>query len=267
MMTKTSAATEGGDARDLSGRVAIVTGGGQGIGRRYALSLARAGAIPVIAEINAATARDVEAEIRAAGGRALALELDVSDYAACERMAAAVAREFGRIDVLVNNAAIFSSLNQTPFDAIPLAEWDAVLRVNVTGTYYCSRAVFPIMRDAGWGRIINVSTSAVALGGPGYLHYTTSKSALLGMTNSLAREAGKFGITVNCIVPGATETEIPRASFNAQVAANVAGRQCIPRTETPDDIVGLVLFLSSPASDFITGQTIAVNGGLTHTHA
>jgi NAD(P)-dependent dehydrogenase (short-subunit alcohol dehydrogenase family) len=254
------------DPRDLTGRVVVITGGGQGIGRQYALSLASAGAIAVVAELHAGNAERVVAEIRGAGGTALALPLDVADYAACERMASEVMRAFGRIDVLVNNAAIFSTLKKAAFDEIPLAEWDTVLRVNINGTYYCSRAVLPMMRAAGWGRLINVSTSAVNLGGVDYLHYTTSKAALLGMTNSLAREVGKYGITVNCIVPGATETEIPRESFNEKVAVNVAARQCIPRTQTPQDIVGLVMFLASPASEFITGQTIAVNGGLTHGH-
>jgi NAD(P)-dependent dehydrogenase (short-subunit alcohol dehydrogenase family) len=253
-----------GDDRDLSGRVVIVTGAGQGIGRQYALSFAAAGAIPIVAELNGANARRVADEIASAGGRALAVELDVADAESCRRMAAQVMEKYGRIDVLLNNAAIFSTLRKNVFDQIPLDEWESVLRVNVTGPFLCARAVAPAMRAARWGRIINVSTSSVLAGTPNYLHYVTSKAALFGMTNGLARELGQFEITVNSIVPSATTTEIEREGFSEATSAMVASRQCIPRGSTPQDIVGLALFLASPASAFITGQTIAVNGGLTH---
>ncbi len=253
-----------GDLRDLTDRVAIVTGAGQGIGREYALAFAAAGAIPVIAELNLENAKRVEKGIVDAGGRALAVEVDVADLEACTKMVETVTSTFGRVDILINNAAIFSTLKKGPFDEIPLEDWDTVLRVNVNGPYYCSRAVAPVMRAAQWGRIINIATSSIWQGTPNYLHYVTSKSALLGMTNALSTELGKFNITVNTIIPGATTTEIPRAGFDDQVAARIAANQCIQRPETPQDIVGLVLFLASPASGFVTGQAIAVNGGLTH---
>jgi 3-oxoacyl-[acyl-carrier protein] reductase len=257
------ASFESNDPRDLSGRVVIVTGGAQGIGRRYAQAFAAAGAVPVIADINGNAARRVADEIAQGQGRALAIEVDVSDPAATERMSATVLERLGRIDVLINNAAIFSTLAMRPFDQIPLDEWDRVLRVNTTGPYLCVRAVAPAMRKAGWGRIINIATTSVAVGTPNYLHYVTSKSALFGMTNALARELGKDGVTVNCIVPGPTLTEVPRQSFNADSQARIVAMQCVPRGETPDDIVGLALFLASPAASFVTGQSIAVNGGLT----
>jgi 3-oxoacyl-[acyl-carrier protein] reductase len=253
-----------GDPRDLTGRVAIITGAGQGIGREYALAFAAAGAVPVIAEINFENAKKVERTITETGGRALAVQLDVTDPAACTKMVETVSRAFGRVDVLINNAAVFSTLKKAPFDEIPLADWDHVLRVNVNGPYYCVRAVAPAMRAAQWGRIINIATSSIGTGTPNYLHYVTSKSALLGMTNSLARELGKFNITVNTIVPGSTMTEVPREGFDAQSLAHVVARQCIPRAETPQDIVGLALFLASPSAGFVTGQAIAVNGGITH---
>jgi len=251
------------DQRDLTGRVVIVTGGAQGIGRSYVHAFAAAGAIPVIADLNAKAANRVQQEIAATQRQALAVATDIADAAAVQHMAASVLERFGRIDALINNAAIFSTLKMRPFDEIPLEEWDHVLRVNVTGAYLCVRAVAPAMRKAGWGRIINIATTSVAVGTPNYLHYVTSKSALFGMTNALARELGKSGITVNCIVPGPTLTEVPRESFTKVNQAQIAAIQCIPRGETPDDIVGLALFLASPAAGFITGQSIAVNGGLT----
>jgi NAD(P)-dependent dehydrogenase (short-subunit alcohol dehydrogenase family) len=254
---------ESSDPRDVSDRVVIVTGGAQGIGRRYAQSFAAAGAIAVIADINFAAAQRVEAEITAGQRRSLAVAVDVADPHSTLRMSETVLEKFGRIDVLINNAAVFSTLAMQPFDQIPLEEWDRVLRVNTTGPYLCVRAVAPAMRKARWGRIINIATTSVAVGTPNYLHYVTSKSALFGMTNSLARELGKDGITVNCIIPGPTLTEVPRQSFGADSQARVVTAQCVPRGETPDDIVGLALFLASPAASFLTGQSIAVNGGLT----
>jgi NAD(P)-dependent dehydrogenase (short-subunit alcohol dehydrogenase family) len=245
-------------------RVVVITGAGQGIGREYAREFAAAGAVPVLAEVNGAAAERVAAEIEQAGGRALAVETDVADAASTEALVERVLSEFGRIDVLVNNAAIFSSLQMRPFDEIPLDEWDAVLRVNVTGSFLCARAVVPHMRAAGWGRIVNIMSGAVPLGVRNYLHYVTSKSALVGMTNSLARELGTHGITVNAVQPGGTFTEIPRNTVTPEGKAALIANQCIPREEVPMDLVGLVLFLSTPAAGFITGQTIACDGGLTH---
>ncbi len=257
-------AIQTGDLRDLTGRVAIITGAGQGIGREYALAFAAAGAIPVIADINFENAQRVEKSITDAGGRALAVAVDVADIDACTKMVETVLSAFGRVDILINNAAIFSTLKKSAFDEISLSAWDQVMRVNVNGPYYCARAVAPAMRSANWGRIINIATTSILGGTPNYLHYVTSKSALLGMTNALAREVGKHGITVNTIVPGATTTEIAREGFDEKSIAMVVSRQCIPRPETPEDIVGLALFLASPSAGFITGQAIAVNGGFTH---
>ena len=242
----------------------IITGAGQGIGREYARQFAAAGAIPVIAEANATTAVAVAAEITAAGGSALAVPTDVSDPASVEAMVAAVTAAFGRIDVLINNAAIFTSLKIGPFEQIPFDEWERVMRVNVTGCYLNARAVLPSMRRAGWGRIINTTSSSVALGVKNYLHYVTSKSALIGMTNSMARELGPDGITVNAVQPGATFTEIPRETSTGGGKARLVASQCIPRGEVPMDLVGLASFLSTEAAAFITGQTIACDGGLTH---
>jgi 3-oxoacyl-[acyl-carrier protein] reductase len=249
---------------DVSGRVVIITGSGQGIGREYALQFAAAGAISIVAELNEPKARSVQAEIEAQGGKALAVVTDISDARSVESMVAEVLKAYGRIDVLINNAGIFSSLKMKPFEQITLEEWDAVLRVNVTGCFLAARAVLPVMRDANWGRIVNITSGAVPLGGKNYLHYVTSKSALIGMTNSMARELGAQGITVNAVQPGGTFTEIERETITAEGKARLIASQCIPREEIPMDLVGLVLFLSTEAAAFITGQTIAVDGGLTH---
>ncbi len=243
----------------MKGRVAIITGAGQGLGRAFAHGFAAQGAVPVIAEINEEKGRAVAAET---GG--LYVRTDVSDPASVDAMARAVLDAYGRIDVLVNNAAIFSTLEMRPFEEIPLDEWERVLRVNLTGPFLCARAVAPAMRKAGWGRIINIASAAVSLGRPNYLHYIASKAGLAGMTNSLARELGPHGITVNAILPGATFTEIPRKTVTPEQKKAIVGMQCIPRPELPEDLVGVVLFLASPASGFVTGQALTVDGGATH---
>jgi 3-oxoacyl-[acyl-carrier protein] reductase len=179
-------------------------------------------------------------------------------------MAKEVEAEFGRIDILINNAAIFSTLEMRPFDQIPLAEWEAVLRVNVTGAFLCAQAVVGAMRRARFGRIINMASGAVSLGRPNYLHYITSKAALDGMTRSLARELGPHGITVNAILPGATFTEIERKTVTPEQKERIIAMQCIPRPEGPDDLVGTALFLASDAASFLTGQALTVDGGATH---
>ena len=247
----------------LKERVVIVTGAGQGIGRVFAKGFAQAGARVVIAELNESNAASVAAEILEAGGQALAVTTDVADEASIKEMVEVVEDEWGRIDVLVNNAGIFSTLEMRPFDQIPLEEWEKVLRVNLTGPFLCARAVLPAMRRAQWGRIINVASGAVRLGRPNYLHYIATKAALAGMSLSMARELGKDGITVNAILPGATFTEIERKTVTPEQKERIVAMQCIPRPEVPEDLVGAVLFLASDASGFVTGQSINLDGGVT----
>ena len=254
-------------ARDFSveGRVVIVTGAGQGIGREVARQFAAAGAVAVVADLDLAKADAVVKEIHDAGGTGLALGVDVADELSVQAMVDAVVKEWGRVDVLVNNASIFATLEKGPFEEIPLARWEQVLKVNVTGPFLCARAVAAHMRKAGFGRIINISSDAVTRGTVNYLHYVTSKSALIGMTNSLARELGGDGITVNCLRPGSVATEVDReVNPTAQVRQRAASLQCIPRGMVPTDLVGIILFLCTSASAFITGQTIACDGGYTH---
>ncbi|MCB0871679.1 MAG: SDR family NAD(P)-dependent oxidoreductase, partial [Solirubrobacterales bacterium] len=195
---------------DLNDRVVIITGGGQGLGRAYAHAFGARGAKVVIADINAENADNVVSEVTAAGGTAMAVTTDVADEASVNAMAAAAEEAWGRIDVLVNNAAFFSTIKMKPFDEIPLDEWERMIRINLTGVFLCARAVVPAMRKRQWGRIVNKSSATVSMGRPMYLHYVTSKAGVIGLTRSMAREVGKDGITVNAVLPGATFTEVPR---------------------------------------------------------
>lgn len=249
---------------DVSSRVAAITGGGQGLGRAYAQALAAAGAAVAVLDINSSSGQSVAEEIVAQGGRAVAVHCDVADPDSVARAFSDVESKLGAADILINNAAIFSSLTMRPFDEISTEEWRKVLGVNMDGVFYCSRAAVKGMREKGWGRIINVSSSSVPLGLKNYLHYVGGKAAVEGMTSSMARELGQAGITVNCLVPGATETEVPRATLTPALKNKLIESQCIPRMQVPDDLIGPLFFLLSSASDFITGQCIAVNGGLTH---
>lgn len=247
----------------LKDRVVIVTGAGQGIGRVFAGAFAKAGARAVIAELNEAKAAAVAAEIMEAGGQALAVTTDVADEASIAEMVGIVEAEYGRIDVLINNAGIFSTLEMRPFDRIPVEEWERVLRVNLTGPFLCARAVLPAMRRAQWGRIVNIGSGAVRLGRPNYLHYIAAKAGLAGMALSMARELGRDGITVNTILPGATFTEIERKTVTPAQKERIVAMQCIGRPEVPEDLVGAALFLASDAAGFVTGQSINLDGGVT----
>ncbi|PWC87528.1 short-chain dehydrogenase [Azospirillum sp. TSH100] len=249
----------------MQDRIVVVTGAGQGIGRELARQFAAAGAVVAVADLNLAKAQAVQNEIEEAGGRARAVMVDVGSKDSVEAMVATTVEQFGRIDVLVNNAAIFATLNKVVFDQIPLEEWERVLRINITGTYLCACAVAPVMREAKWGRIINISSDSVPRGVANYLHYVTSKSAIIGMTNAMARELGPHGITVNCIRPGAIATEVERIHNPTEAfRIRVLGEQCLPKGQLPEDLAGAIIFLATPAAGFVTGQTIAVDGGLTH---
>jgi NAD(P)-dependent dehydrogenase (short-subunit alcohol dehydrogenase family) len=242
----------------LNGRACVVTGGAQGIGRAYCLGLAAEGSAVVVADLVDGSA--VAAEISAAGGDALAVQVDVSDPASAAAMAEAAVQQFGRIDVLVNNAAYFKQARRGPFTGIGVAEWDRAFAVNVRGTWLCCRAVYPQMRRQGYGKIVNISSNTPYKGVPGFLHYTSSKSAIIGLTRALAREVGGDGIAVNTVAPDFIPDE-EMARNRAAEAEIVVSQRCFQRTQTPQDMVGLVVFLAGPGSDFITGQSFLVNGG------
>tara|TARA_B100000676_G_scaffold261569_1_gene272032 strand:+ start:584 stop:1372 length:789 start_codon:yes stop_codon:yes gene_type:complete len=246
----------------LKDRVVIITGGGQGIGRGYARHFAAQGAVPVIAELNAGNAMAVKHEIEAEGGRALAFETDVGSMDSVSGMVEATLSATGRVDVLINNAAVFSRITMAPFWELPLDEWDAAMQVNVTGSFYGARAVVPAMQEAKWGRIVNVTSGTVALGSANYLHYITSKSAMIGMTRSMARELGPWDITVNTFWPGIIKTEVPRPSAPDEVFEMFRNQQCLPRLTRIEDLAKPMLFLCSEEAKYMTGQIFEPDGGL-----
>ena len=245
----------------LKDRVVIITGGGQGIGRGYAHYFAAQGAIPVLAELNVDNAANVVAEIEQKQGRALALLTDVVDEASVEAMAAKTLEAYGRIDVLINNAAVFSRITMAPFWELPVEEWKAAMDVNITGSMLCARAVVPAMMDARWGRIINVSSGTHVKGRPNYLHYITSKSAVVGMTRSMARELGPWNITVNTFWPGVMQTEIDRPSVPRHMFKTMTEAQALQRQGTIHDLAKAMVFLCSGETSYVTGQNFVVDGG------
>ena len=246
----------------LAGKNAVVTGGGRGIGRAYAKAFAAAGATSVIAERDLHSGQAVAEEIAADGGRAVAIATDVADTASVQEMSERVAGELGGADILVNNAAFFADIDMKPFHDIPDEEWDHAMNVNISGCFRCAKALTPQMRAKGWGRVVNISSSVVEMGRSNYMHYVTSKSALVGMTRAMARELGDFGITVNAVMPGLVKTEVSRKTTNDDVIKQIAAQQCVKRVGAPNDIAAVVVFLATESASFVTGQTILVDGGL-----
>jgi len=242
----------------LAGRVAIVTGGVRGIGRAYALGLAAEGASVVVADL--LPADEVVIEIEAAGGVAASIPVDVAEPASTTALAEATLARFGRIDILVNNAAYFRYVTKHRLEDIPLEEWDRAFAVNVRGTWLATCAVLPSMRAQGSGRIINVSSMTVWKGVPNFAHYVASKAAIIGLTRAMATELGPDNITVNTVVPDFTPHDIENQADPAIDARNVADR-VLKRTQQPEDMVGAVVFLAGPGAEFITGQSLLVNGG------
>jgi len=244
----------------LEGKVAVITGGAAGIGFAYAKRFLAEGARVVVADI--ADPRPAVDKLDT-GGRALAVSTDVSDAASVRAMVAATLARFGRIDVLVNNAAVFATLKPQRFDEIPEAEWDRVLAVNVKGVWNCARAVAPAMRAQGGGRIVNVASAIVAKGTALLLHYVTSKGAVVAMTRALARELGPDRITVNAVAPGLILSDTVQANpdLTGFQGAAIMQARSLKREAFPDDVEGTVVFLASDDSAFMSGQTLIVDGG------
>ena len=245
----------------LKGRVAIVTGSGQGLGRSFVQHFAEQGAIPVIAERNSEAATALQKELEAQGHRALAVRTDVSDPDSVAELVGRTLAAFGRIDVLINNAAMLQDLTIGPFWELPLDEWRRVIDVSVTGTFLCSRAVVPAMQKGQWGRIVNLSSTNLISGKPNYLHYTASKSALIGMTRALARELGRWNITVNVLLPGTTKTEVSRTSAEDDYFERALRQQSMQRLAEVSDHARVLLFLCSDDAGFISGQSLLCDGG------
>ncbi len=241
----------------LDGKVAIVTGGSQGIGRALADGLAAEGARIVVADLRGAV------EASAAYPDGLGLTVDVADEAAVAAMVEETVGRYGRLDVLVNNAGLYASLEMRPFTEIPLDEWRQVMGVNVASMFLTCRAAVPVMREHGGGAIVNISSGTPFRGVPFLLHYVTSKGAIIAFTRALAKELGKDAIRVNCVAPGFTMSdgvrehpEVVEKLRDVSVAART-----IQRDQVPEDVVGAVVYLAGPSASFVTGQTIVIDGG------
>lgn len=242
----------------LAGKTAIVTGAAGGLGLAFATALIDAGAKVAIADRNLEAARQAAADL-SGKGTALAVGVDVADEALVTAMADHVASTLGGIDILVNNAGIYAGLKRKPFFEISAAEWDRVMSVNLKGAFLCAKAVFPFMRGRG-GKIVNIASATVFSGSPLWMHYVASKGGMIAMTRVMAREVGNDGVNVNAIAPGFTLTEASRSAIEDAENYGVA-RGAIHRAAQPSDMVGACLWLASPLSDFVTGQTVIVDGG------
>jgi 3-oxoacyl-[acyl-carrier protein] reductase len=266
---------------DLAGRVALVTGGSRGLGRADALTLARAGADVAIADIlvesdtraaedygvlaQAAVAQGMVhtegtvEEILGLGRRSLAVRCDVTDRAEVDAAVARVVDDFGSVDILVNNAGTLDHVGQFPDQRLDL--WERDLRVNLTGAFNCSQAVWPHMRESGWGRIVNMASVAGTLGGFGQASYSTTKSGILGLTRTLAMEGGRHGITCNAIVPGIIGTEAYHMA-NPAMNERIANRTVFKRPGEPQDVANAIAFLCSDLASYVTGIELNVSGGV-----
>jgi len=267
---------------DLSGRVALVTGGSRGLGRADALTLARAGADVAIADIQLESDSGEDAErygvlaqaaraqgmvyteatvdeIRALGRRALAVKCDVTDRAQVDATVARVVEELGSVDILVNNAGTLDHVAQFPDQRSEL--WERDLRVNLTGGFNCAQAVWPHMRERAWGRIVNMASVAGTLGGFGQASYSTTKAGIVGLTRTLALEGGRHGITSNAIVPGIIGTEAFNMG-NAEMNERMVRRTAMRRAGEPQEIANAVAFLCSDLASYITGVGLVVAGGI-----
>jgi len=244
----------------LEGKVAIVTGGARGLGKTFCLALAEEKAKVVVADILEDGARRTAREIEVKGGTSMAIRVDITSEQDTLAMAEETVKRFGGIDILINNAAMIYGITRKPFVEIPLEEWDRLMTVNLKGPFLCCRAVFPQMKKQGKGKIINLSSETAFTGSRYFVHYVTSKGGIISFTRSLAAELGQHKICVNAVAPGFTDSESARSVID-DISNYDVGPTPLKRMEQPGDLVGAVLFLASDESDFITGQTLVVNGG------
>jgi 3-oxoacyl-[acyl-carrier protein] reductase len=249
------------DERELAGQVAIVTGAARAIGRSIAETLAQKGA--TIVSIDLLPSDDTVKAIEAGGGSAVSIVSDVTDEISIGRAVDTVMADHGCVDILVNNAGLFAGIERRPFWEIDLDEWERVVGINVRSVFLCSREVATPMRAAGSGRIVNIASNVITFGMANLMHYVASKSAVVGMTRSMARELGPSGIAVNAVAPGLVTTEITEQTVPAEYRKLVADGQCLQVPILPQDIADAVAYLCTGGARMITGQTLLVNGGAT----
>ncbi len=252
----------------LDGRVAIVTGGAKGIGRFYSHALAREGARVMIADIADGSGLAAEIAKTCGANSVTSATVDVSDEASVTELVGTTMARFGKIDILVNNAALFAPLQEQPFAEIDVALWDRVMAVNVRGLFLMAKHVAPHMIAQRYGKIINIGSGTAARGIPHMLHYVTSKGAVTAFTRALSRELGAHNICVNTLAPGFTVSDSvveQNPGHLASAREPAIARRALKRDEVPEDLVGTLIFLASAESDFVTGQTLAVDGGATNT--
>jgi len=250
---------------DLTNKVAIITGGGRGLGQAYCLGFAEEGAKVVVADI--ISCDETIEQIKAKGGETIAVTANVTQMDTLTAMAKAAIDQFGRIDILVNNAALYGDIGgMKAMNDISEEEWDRLMAINVKGVWNATKAVLPQMQAQNYGKIINISSSTILMGVPGILHYVASKGAVWSMTRGMARELGPQGIRVNTLMPGFTMSQASRDLMKKSgakgMAQQIATQAALGREQKPEDLVGAVLYLASPASDFMTGQSINVDGGV-----
>ncbi|MFI6906153.1 SDR family NAD(P)-dependent oxidoreductase [Nonomuraea sp. NPDC050394] len=247
----------------LAEKIIVVTGAAQGIGAAYARRLVEEGGTVVLADRNHEGAEATAASL-GGPGKALAYPLDVADRGSCEALAAHLGGAHGRVDGLVNNAAIFSTIRMKPFWEITDDEWDRLMAVNLRGPWLLTSVLLPLLRASASASVVNIGSDAVQLGRSGYLHYVAGKGGVQGMTYSMARELGEFGIRVNTLSPGPVYTEVARETVTPAQREAMIAAQALHRAAGPDDMSGVLAFLLGDDSAYLTGQTISVNGGLVH---
>jgi NAD(P)-dependent dehydrogenase (short-subunit alcohol dehydrogenase family) len=243
----------------LKDKVAIITGSSRGLGKLYAERFAEEGAKVTVCDVT--DCGEAVKAIKAIGGEVLALKTDVTKVGDTVEMVKKTVERFGKIDILVNNAAIYGGLRLQPFYEVDENEWDKVMAVNLKGMWLCCKAVFPYMKEQGHGKIINISSGVHFKGIPYFIHYTTSKGGVVAFTRAMARELGEYNINVNAVAPGLMLTKASNDMFSPELAKKDTATQALHKEQKPEYVVGTVLFLASEDSDYLTGQTIVVDGG------